>query len=281
MRNVRILRLVILLAVALVPPAFAQEDQPGSKDHPMFTRMPGYFIESYRQTDFDSFEFQGKGGATVAVEGRLTEIGYRPRDGVKVPSPLQTARNYQNALTKIGGVVLFDEVAPGGGQTSMKLVRGAAEVWVQVRIGDSGNNYHVTIVEKGAMQQQVVASAETWKSDIHATGHAAVYGIHFDTNMSDVKPESKAALDEIAKLLGKDPALKLFVVGHTDGTGAVDANMKLSQARAESVVRALTGSYGIAPARLRGQGVGPFAPIASNDSEAGRAKNRRVELVKQ
>ncbi|RPI09882.1 MAG: OmpA family protein, partial [Actinobacteria bacterium] len=109
----------------------------------------------------------------------------------------------------------------------------------------------------------------------------AVYGINFDTNKAAVKPESKAALDEIAKLLKSDAALKLKVVGHTDMVGSVEANMTLSQARAEAVVQALVGQYGIAAARLKGYGVGSLAPVATNDTDEGRAKNRRVELVKE
>jgi len=95
-----------------------------------------------------------------------------------------------------------------------------------------------------------------------------------------VKPESKAALDEVAKLLKADPALKLWVVGHTDWVGKVDDNMRLAQARAEAVASELAGAYGINAARLKGYGVGPLAPVAGNDDEAGRAKNRRVDLVK-
>ena len=87
--------------------------------------------------------------------------------------------------------------------------------------------------------------------------------------------------EEIAKLLKQTPSLKLRVVGHTDGTGALDANMKLSQARGEAVVQALVGQYGIATSRLKGYGVGPLAPVASNATEEGRGKNRRVELVQE
>ena len=111
--------------------------------------------------------------------------------------------------------------------------------------------------------------------------HAAVYGITFDTDTATIKAESAQALGEIGKLLQGDPALKVFVVGHTDGTGSVDHNLKLSQDRAQAVTQALTKDYGIAQARLRSFGCGPFAPVASNDTEEGRAKNRRVELVKQ
>lgn len=96
-----------------------------------------------------------------------------------------------------------------------------------------------------------------------------------------VKPESDATLKEIATLLQQDPSLKLFVVGHTDNVGSLASNMDFSKRRADAVTKVLTTKYGIAVARLSAQGDGPTAPVASNDSEDGRAKNRRVELVKQ
>lgn len=112
------------------------------------------------------------------------------------------------------------------------------------------------------------------------TGHAAVYGIYFDTGKPNVKPESALAISEIIKLLNADPCLKIHVVGHTDNVGGMESNIKLSQSRAESVVQALRNN-GISPARLKSFGCGQFAPVMSNDNEEGRAKNRRVELVKQ
>jgi outer membrane protein OmpA-like peptidoglycan-associated protein len=153
------------------------------------------------------------------------------------------------------------------------------EVWMEAERGNG--KIWLRIVEKQAMTQHVVADAASFGSDLKATGHSAVYGILFDTNKSILKPESGPALEEVAKLLKADPALKLWVVGHTDSTGAAEANLKLSEARAEAVVAALTSTHGIAPVRLKGHGVGPLAPVATNDSEDGRAKNRRVELVKQ
>ncbi|MBS1171656.1 MAG: yiaD 1, partial [Proteobacteria bacterium] len=117
-------------------------------------------------------------------------------------------------------------------------------------------------------------------NDLRATGHVAVYGIYFDTGKAVVKPESKPALDEVAKLLKGDPNLKLWVVGHTDWVGKVDDNMRLAQARAEAVAAELVSAHGIAAARLKGYGVGPLAPVAGNEDDAGRAKNRRVDLVK-
>ena len=131
------------------------------------------------------------------------------------------------------------------------------------------------------MEQQVVADAEAFKNDLQRTGHAAVYGILFDTNKATLKPESEAAIAEVAKLLTTSPALKLLVVGHTDSVGVFDQNMLLSKDRAAAVVKALTTTHGIAPARLKAVGCGQAAPVASNKTEDGRAKNRRVELVEQ
>ena len=106
-------------------------------------------------------------------------------------------------------------------------------------------------------------------------------GIFFDFNKSDVKPESKPSLDEVARMVKANPSMKVWVVGHTDSVGTVEANQKLSEARALAVVNTLVANYGIPAARLKGYGAGPIAPVASNKTEEGRAKNRRVELVEQ
>jgi outer membrane protein OmpA-like peptidoglycan-associated protein len=127
----------------------------------------------------------------------------------------------------------------------------------------------------------ITVNAATLANDINRTGHASVYGIYFDTGKADVKPQSDATLKEIAKLLQGQPQLKLYVVGHTDNQGALDPNMDLSRRRAEAVLTALTTKYAVPAIRLRAYGCGPYSPVASNDSENGRAKNRRVELVKQ
>lgn len=105
--------------------------------------------------------------------------------------------------------------------------------------------------------------------------------LHFDTGKADIRPESDAALAEIAKLLQNDPALKLYVVGHTDSDGSFDLNLKLSKDRAAAVTGALVAQYGITSWRLKAHGVASLAPVASNDTEGGKQMNRRVELVKQ
>lgn len=138
------------------------------------------------------------------------------------------------------------------------------------------------LVDVGAMAQNMVTvSASEMSKSMASTGRVALYGILFDTGKADLRTESKPALDEIAKLLKADAALKLRVVGHTDNQGGLDSNIALSKRRAEAVNAALASQYGIAAGRLSAFGVADLAPVASNTDEAGRAKNRRVELVPQ
>ena len=140
----------------------------------------------------------------------------------------------------------------------------------------------VEVIESEAMDTGMVTiDAAAMASGIDATGHIAIYGVYFDTNSAEIKAESSPTLTEIAKLLNVRPSLKLLVVGHTDNQGDYDYNMRLSGRRAEAVARALSAQYGIDSSRLRSAGVGYLAPVASNDTAAGRKKNRRAELVKQ
>ncbi len=138
------------------------------------------------------------------------------------------------------------------------------------------------VVESQAMDTgMVTVKAAAMAKGIDSTGHIALYGVYFDTDSADIKPESSATLEEMSKLLQSRPSLKLQVVGHTDSQGDYEHNMDLSRRRAAAVATSLASRYGVDSGRLRAAGVGPLSPVASNDTPEGRAKNRRVELVKQ
>lgn len=140
----------------------------------------------------------------------------------------------------------------------------------------------VTIVEPRAREQRMVTiRAEELNSALNRDGRIVLHNILFDFDKADIKPESLPQLQEIAILMKANPNLRLNVVGHTDNQGQVAYNMDLSRRRAQAVAAALAQNHGIAPARLMGYGVGPLAPVASNADEAGRARNRRTELVPQ
>jgi len=245
-------------------------------DHPLFTRMENMSIVSCKTVEFDRFVFKTGKATDVAVEGRRFEVRYRIKTGGVAPSPLAIIRNHQQAIARIGGTAKYEDQR----YAILTVARDGKEIWAQVDTA-WGGGYVLTIVEKQAMVQEVVASAELFQTGLKTSGHVEVPGIYFDTGQSTLKPESDAALKEVAKLLAADPALKVYVVGHTDNVATLDLNTKLSQARADAVVRALVGTHGIAAGRLIGRGVGPLAPVASNDTEDSRARNRRVELVKQ
>lgn len=136
------------------------------------------------------------------------------------------------------------------------------------------------VVAKGVVDQMVTVKAADMASALAAKGVIDLYGVYFDTDKTDIKPESDATLNEIAILLKGNAALKLEISGHTDNTGTKDHNMKLSQGRADAVMAALVSKYGIDAKRLTARGYGDTKPVASNDTDANKAKNRRVELRK-
>jgi outer membrane protein OmpA-like peptidoglycan-associated protein len=249
------------------------------------------------------------------LEGRLVQNVYAVPKG---PSSAEVFRNYLAELQAKGFRVLFqgkkDELGPSMGSFFENMgpgtqifgyspdearyvaaVRedGPAKTYVAIYVVEFVNGYEPRFSpDKGQVMvrfdtlqvgelknQMVLVSASEIDKAINTTGRVALYGILFDFNQATIKPESRPALDEIAKYLKANPDRKVYVVGHTDNVGGFDSNMQLSKARATAVAADLTKTYGVQAARLQASGVGLQAPVASNDTEEGRAKNRRVELV--
>lgn len=272
-------------------------------DHPLVSRYEGSELRDSKVAEFASYklvtavsakgEFSGE-----TLQGKLTRLVYgNPANR----STLEIFENYRKALTGAGVQILYacalDECGPAFARSAwnrynglfaaadgdprylagrLKTAKGTA--YVALMVGRARTQ--LDVVEIVAMQEgMVVADAAALGRGIDQEGRVSVYGIYFDVDKSDVKPESKAALDEIAGLLRQRPELSLYVVGHTDMTGGFQHNRTLSEARAKAIVAALVKDYGIAVKRLEAYGVGPLAPVAANTAEAGRAKNRRVELV--
>ena len=272
--------LVALAAIAITSTAFGQTDTPGSKDYPGITRMPGMDITEYHDIQFDSAKFtvtQNGKKTDQTIEGRKVVIDYATKRGTAQVSKLQIIRNLQNAVRNAGGQVIDDSEFTNLYNTTLRFTKGGKEVWVLIRARN--NEYEQTVVEREVMKQDVTVDAAAMASSIANSGSVAIYGINFDTAKSDIKPDSEPAIDEIAKLLTNNPALKVGIVGHTDMVGDATSNMRLSQARAQSVIADLVSRHGIAAARLVAFGAGPWAPLASNKTDDGRAKNRRVDLV--
>lgn len=245
------------------------------------------------------------------LEGTLTRISYIAPAG---RSSLEVFRNYEAELKAKEFEVLYKAEDK---ETGYRFGRRYAGVFGQIfEYNDSGNYYVVArkgpvtvalyvvgyqmglagglkpikgqplvqldLIESKVMDEKmVIVSSEKMAESITGTGRIALYGIHFDTDKTDIKPDSAPTLEQIAKLLKQNPSMKLYVVGHTDNQGTYDYNLDLSKRRATAVVAELSGKHGIEASRLTPLGASCMAPVDSNREEAGRAKNRRVELVER
>ncbi|MFA6004172.1 MAG: OmpA family protein [Elusimicrobiota bacterium] len=254
----------------------ATSDRKGCPGDSLFTRMPGTHITDCVSSDFDSQLFHCAPGKPAVREGRYMMTRYQADPGAAAATPVQIIRNHQSAAQDLGGRTIFEDKR----YACIQLAKAGKEITAEI---DTAFNrgYLVRIIEKAGMKQEIAGNTDIFLKSIKDTGHVAVYGILFDTGLAVLKPGSESVLAEITKLLQQDQGLNIHVVGHTDNVGTMANNMKLSQDRATAVVEALVSKHGIARTRLKAAGVGPLVPVSTNRNEAGRAKNRRVELVEQ
>lgn len=269
-------RVAFCLAVACLfaLPALlaAQEDEAGCKDHPMLTRMKGFYLHAC-ESSFDSADFYVGEDKTQTLEGQRTYLSYSLREGEAKPSELQILRNYENALAAVGGAVVYRSEV----YLTMRIVKGAGQVWVAIVPANYGADYSLTILEVGEMTQEVTAG--DMPAALNKDGRIAL-SIHFDTGKATIKPESRKIIGEITALLTDNPDLKVSIEGHTDSTGTAQGNRTLSDERARAVLAAVA-ALGVDAARLSAVGWGQDKPVADNATEEGRAANRRVEVVKK
>jgi len=264
-----------------------------------------------REQSGDGYDY----AETRTLEGSVTRILYRPPQD---RSTLELVRNYENSLQEQGfetvfscsgdecGLQFYSWVKPvwTGNWTfqvfyaeprdqrylAARLERpDEGDVWAVVYASEhtllnslSGPYVHLDVIELEPIELDMVeVDPDALSDDITAQGHAAVYGVYFDTDSAALRAESGQALSAIATLMAERPELRVHVVGHTDAEGGFDYNLDLSRRRAASVVEALINDHGVAASRLTPNGVGWLAPVSTNRTEAGRALNRRVELVEQ
>jgi len=272
--NKRLAIWLVLALLSLLPLALpAQEqDETGCKDHPLVSRMKGFVIWSC-EANFDAVEFYLSEEQTKTLEGQKTVLTYALREGEAQPSDLQIVRNYENALKAAGGVLVYKS----GNYLAMKIIKSQGQIWVAVQSADSGASYTLTILEVGEMVQEVTAS--DMLAALNKDGRIAL-SIHFETGKATIKPESEKIVGEIAALLKGQPDLKVSIEGHTDNTGTPQGNKTLSDERAKAVLAAVA-VLGVDAGRMSAVGWGQDKPVADNSTEEGRAKNRRVEIVKR
>jgi outer membrane protein OmpA-like peptidoglycan-associated protein len=315
MRGLLTLSFFAFLAAAEV----CAQDIPNSADHPLVGRYQGSVITFYKVKDYEETVMPkaaipaGPGDAPAAslqaMKGRLTSIRYKGPAG---RSALEIVRNFEEALVAKGFVKVFGcrAAACGSGfkfsktarqeietiddyasmtYALMKLDRAEGAAWTSVFAVEqpaSGANPATPYAALRVVEEKPIETGkiELVKSDqigeaLAASGRVALYAIEFDHDSDLIRPSSDAQIGEIAQYLKANAQARVMVVGHTDTTGAFAYNRSLSERRAAAVVKRLTGAHGVAAGRLTAVGVGPAAPVATNRSEAGRAKNRRVEIV--
>ncbi|HEY5801313.1 MAG TPA: OmpA family protein [Burkholderiaceae bacterium] len=282
----KLLFAALLATLAVAAYAADPDDLENAKDHPEVPRFPGFYISDMRVNDFNEFVFGVKGfdagrdGKGEKRAGRYTELHYGIKDGAREPSAVELIRNYENAIKKAGGKMVYREQVSGSDGAVFRVpLRNNGERWIQLEYGGAGSRYLLYIIDVEAMQQKLEFSASDMATALGKDGFIALNGILFDTGKATLKDESTAQLDEVATLLKNDAKLKLAIEGHTDNVGDKKANLALSKQRAAAIVTYLTGK-GVAGARLQSEGKGDTAPVADNRTEDGRAKNRRVELRK-
>jgi len=230
------------------------------------------YLEALEQS---GFEVLAKGyDKSSSPQGAVGQRGFLDVHYRANPIPPGTSRLLQGSAT-----------SAGSGYVAARLDRPQGTVYVVAGTAQYQQDLNITLVDiietKAVETGLVTVDAEAMSKDIDNTGKTVLHGLFFDYDQATLTDESKPALEEIAKLLDNRSHLKAYVVGHTDMSGSLDYNLDLSEARAQAVVDALTSDYGIAAERLAPHGVGPLAPVATNQADAGKARNRRVELVER
>lgn len=273
--------LIVAFTVAAVP-ALAQEpgqpDAEGCKPSPLVSRMTGCQIYECSVKDYDAFDvIINKAGEAKTLEGAINHAKYACPANV---SHLQLQRNLEAALGKAGYKTVFGGRYDGHDRAALTTQKGAQWIFVQLSDFNELPVYEQTTVLVKEMTQEMTASAQAMADAITKSGKLDVYGITFATGQATITPASDAVLSDLLAVLTANADWKLRIEGHTDNVGAAAANLKLSQARAAAVAAWLTGK-GIDAARLTTAGLGDTQPVGPNTTEEGRARNRRVVLIKQ
>lgn len=290
----RLVRSVTLLLLALSLAATANAEDGQVPEHPIVKHYPGATIDSAEVREFDAADVvtgYDAGSGTVTVEGLEGKVYKYVYYNDPQSSPLQVVRNYENALRDAGfrtiAVVRGDKVEVpnvGSGDVfgAFTLERpGSPRIHVNVK-GTTDTTYvwsELLIVEVQAMEQDYVAGAGELYDTLAKTGRVTVDGILFDTGKATLQPASERVLSEVRTLMEQHASMRLRIEGHTDNIGQPAANLALSNSRAMAV-KAWLVSAGIDSGRMETAGFGDTRPVAENDSDAGRARNRRVELVR-
>ncbi len=266
---------------------------------PFFNLPDGFKTQNTKDQQLET-KYVFPGGGLLAVEGRYHHARVQSADDNWNETLL--LRSFDEKIRELGGVQVYDGGLPDAAREriasdSPRFVADLYDpspyrfrqyvirtpqgrVWVEIGYGYNAPMADLTIVQEGELRQTITQiTADQIDHDLKATGKAVLH-INFDTDRATLTTDGQAAVTQIAALLKAQPGLKLSIEGHTDDTGSAERNRTLSLDRAKSVQAALIQT-GVAADRLKAAGYGADRPIAGNTSDADRAQNRRVELVRQ
>jgi outer membrane protein OmpA-like peptidoglycan-associated protein len=267
----------LLLLAATVVWATMVEAGTDKRKHPVIKEIPGFVLEDSKFENFSSYKFKQEmkdGWEEKEVKGKYWFLYYEYKKGDRKFSKLEIIENYKQAAIEKGGRILSEDDTKL--DFSVPLSDGRT-IWT--RLHTWVNSYELYIIEEKGFKKRLTLGAEEMKKELDATGHVAIYGIHFDFDKATLKPGSEKVLIEMVKLMRKYSRLCVEIQGHTDSVGTRSYNLGLSERRA-AAVKSFLILYGIAATRMTIKGYGPDKPVASNNTEDGRALNRRVELKK-
>jgi outer membrane protein OmpA-like peptidoglycan-associated protein len=248
-------------------------------EHPVIKPIPGSSLKAKfsKKEKYSTYTFRIKENGKINKldkGGRYWELHYGFSDKGKDMSVSEILENYRTAVIEKGGNVLNK----GSNYLIFSIPReGGGTSWAHVQA--TTGSYKLKIIDEEGFDGKLSFGAEELKLALDNEGRIAIYGINFDINKSDLKLGAEKVISEIVKLMKLYPDLRIEIQGHTDNTGSADHNLTLSDQRAQTVKNFIM-LYGINSSRLKSKGYGMTNPIDKNDTEEGRAKNRRVELVK-
>jgi outer membrane protein OmpA-like peptidoglycan-associated protein len=265
---------------ALSNPCYGKE----AIKHPVVTPLPNSVLKMAlsQKADFSSYVFRVEKNNKVAMvkkSGRFWKLHYVIENAQGRPdknfSPTEIVANYKAAALEKGARIVYER---SRGKLTFRLPNKSGVItWVYVAAGTG--QYDLHIIEEAGFEKQLAFGAEALKKALYESGKISVYGINFDIDKANLQPGAEKIIVEIVKLMKSNPKLNIEIQGHTDNTGTTAHNLSLSQKRAKTVQKFLM-LYGIDSSRIVPKGFGSSKPIATNDTQDGRAKNRRVALVK-
>lgn len=241
-------------------------------DNPLVLKLSGYELV-YNETKFDEIEFPMSEVDIIPLSGDKTFATFRygKSNTYKHPSSDQIIQTYFDKVKSLRGKPLFK----GDNYGSFQVKSNTKKFWCVLESHQDGETYTITVIEQEKIQE--AETAQEMLELLKSKGEVDLY-FQFSTGSANLSQASYQTIRELSTLLKKyAPKLRLSIEGHTDNVGSVDANKKLSLQRAVSVKNELVKN-GVQKDRLETIGWGSEKPIAPNDTEKGRLKNRRVSI---